>query len=1007
MKMRSVRHMLLLLAIVSAPALAAETPASDSSSFEPAMRDLWQRSSERFERSWLVAGPVAASAADALDPLKFQPAPGALLDPADAVGARWIPQVAWSDVVDLPAGNASGRSVLFAALTTQRPQAGPVELSFGAAGAVTLWVNGRKVHERPGDAPFVIDGVRIPVTLQQGANTLLLRLDQQQLRAWRYSLRIVEPGTVLTRAQELSPALDAAGADVIVRTDLTPGAQGPQVTVEAVAAGGTIVASQAAARGSDVRFDTTAWRDGAYEFRLRTQSPLGEPRVAYLPWYKGDALAAARKLIEAAQTADRQPAGATVRMLAALVQDRLGKQLENASALGWAPIHSALLEYEELRMDVAGQHGSVRANGFKRLAYVDPSDGSVQFCRAYLPMDYSPQPHWPVIVMLHGYNPANPEYVRWWSVDQRHAALADRRNVIYIEPHGRGNAQYVGMGEQDVLRCLAEAARTFNVDPDRVYLSGESMGGHGTWWIASRHPDLFAAAAPVFGGWDLRVTSVSGPPTSLPPTNPRDAFLLERISSFVSAENLLNLPLYVVHGDADQAVSVENSRYAVKMLQRWGYDIRYHEMPGWGHEDLEQQDALAEWLLTHRRNSAPQHVRLRSADLGGAAAYWMKVDRFEQPMQIIRVDAQVTQPGVVRLDTTNVASATLSLPATLRGNGNSLKVIWNGQARELALADGVARVMTSQKPTPLAKRAGLEGPLPAIVATPFMIVVGTVSHDARMNTFIASQAAELQAMWQQWQHQPVRMVKDVELTPQQQREYSLILIGGAEANSVTRQLAPKLPFKVTANSVTVDGRTWQTRDSVLEMLYPSPVAADRYVLVAAATSADGMYLWKPALVHGAAGNPQVSWDWTVQDGRRPPVGQLTLSPDAYVAAGTFDAAWRRDDRAGIAGNAQTRAGWMLRHAPAPGYQADQQALASYAGRYEIFPGFVADVVVDGDSLTTFVPGQPPTHTVAESRDVFRVPVTGAVYVFERDAQGRIAGISYDNNGRMMLAKRLD
>lgn len=1004
MKMRFISQLAMLLVILATSLASSADAPHPSPQIEPALRNLWQRDEARFQRSWLVAGPMAPQRADALDLQKLQPAPGAPLAAED--GPRWIPQVSWTDIVNLPASEPTS-GVMFAALSLQRAQGGAAELSVGAEGTLAIWVNGTKVLERNDEKPFVLDGERIPVTLQQGANTLLIRTGQQRPQQWRYALRVLEPGTALTRTEELTPALDVSGTDVTIHTDLTPDARGPGVTVEALAAGGVVRESRAAQRGASVHFDTAGWPDGAYEFRLRTQTALGKPRIAYLPWYKGDATAAARALIDAAQHADQQPAGATIRMLAALVQDRLGKQLEQAATKGWAPIHSALLEYEELRMDAAGKHGSVRANGFKRLAYTDPNDGSVQFCRAYLPAEYSSQQRWPVIMMLHGYNPANPEYPGWWSVDMRHVMLADRKNVIYIEPHGRGNAQYVGIGEQDVLRCLAEAKRTFSVDEDRVYLAGESMGGQGTWWVATRHPDLFAAAAPIFGGWDFRVTSVSGPSMESEPTNSRDAFLLERISSFVSAENLLNLPMYVVHGDSDQTVSVENSRHAVKMLQRWGYDIRYHEMPGWGHEDLEQQEALADWFLTHRRNPAPEHVRLRAAELGGAAAYWVKVERFEQPMQIIRVDAQVLEPGVVRFDTTNVASATLALPPALRGDAGSIKVIWNGKPQQVALVDGVAHVGGLGKPTPLAKRAGFEGPLPSIIATPFMVVAGTTSHDSRMNALIAERAEEIRTMWQQWQHQPLRMVRDKDLTAKQEREYSLVLIGGVEENSVTRRLAAKLPFKVTNDSVSVDGRTWQTRDSILQLLYPSPAAPDRYVLVAAPTSANAMYLWKPAIVHGDAGNAQVPWDWTVADGRRALVGETASPEDLYVAAGTFDAAWRRSEQATVQGDPAKRAHWTLRHAPPAGYRMDPQKLAACAGRYEIFPGFNATVSVDGDAVVAQVPGQPPLRATAESDYTFRVPVTGAVFMFERDAQGRIIGVSYEDNGVVRLAKRVE
>src|SRR5690606_27815460 len=147
-----------------------------------------------------------------------------------------------------------------------------------------------------------------------------------------------------------------------------------------------------------------------------------------------------------------------------------------------------------------------------------------------------------------------------------------------------------------------------------------------------------------------------------PPKTQLSAYGFERASSFANAENLLNVPLLVVHGDADAAVHVENSRHAVKLLQRWGYNVRYHEMPGWAHEDLGQRVAIADWLLKHRREAAPRTVRLRSPDLAGASAYWVSARAIENPAETIRVHAQVLEPGVVRIDSTNVASLALELP---------------------------------------------------------------------------------------------------------------------------------------------------------------------------------------------------------------------------------------------------------------------------------------------------------------------------------------------------------
>ena len=189
-------------------------------------------------------------------------------------------------------------------------------------------------------------------------------------------------------------------------------------------------------------------------------------------------------------------------------------------------------------------------------------------------------------------------------------------------------------------------------------------------------------------------------------------------------------------------------------------------------------------------------------------------------------------------------------------------------------------------------RTGLEGPLAAVVATPFAVVVGTTAKDARMREIIQTHAESFAQQWLQWQRQPLRMLRDTEVTAEHEQTYSLILLGGADANAITRKIARQLPFSASRNGIVVDEREWQVKDSVLQAIYPSPLAADRYVYVVAATSPEGMYFWKPQLVHFTFGYPLAPSDWMIQDGRRPPPGTANVSI-ANVAAGIFDSSWRR------------------------------------------------------------------------------------------------------------------
>src|SRR5262249_38140330 len=160
---------------------------------------------------------------------------------------------------------------------------------------------------------------------------------------------------------------------------------------------------------------------------------------------------------------------------------------------------------------------------------------------------------------------------------------------------------------------------------------------------ASRHPDVFAAIAPVFGGWDSRLLEKDGGRAAA--GDDWQHFVQEQDASFAGAEGLLNVPVFIHHGDSDQGVNPEHSPYGARMLQRWGYDVRYHEHPGLGHEWLGARDEIVDWLLVHRRDPAPRRVRLRAASLGAASAYWVRVLARDSVSEFTLVDAAVVEPG--------------------------------------------------------------------------------------------------------------------------------------------------------------------------------------------------------------------------------------------------------------------------------------------------------------------------------------------------------------------------
>ncbi len=136
--------------------------------------------------------------------------------------------------------------------------------------------------------------------------------------------------------------------------------------VEVVAPGGAVVASQTAPRGETVTFDANLWRDNPYEVICQMTPAGGQQLISYLPWYKGNTLAAARKLVASAKQTDQAtPVGMTHAMLADMVRDRLGPGLSRKTPQDLATVHGALMEFAELMQGGAG--GAAARDGAPRL----------------------------------------------------------------------------------------------------------------------------------------------------------------------------------------------------------------------------------------------------------------------------------------------------------------------------------------------------------------------------------------------------------------------------------------------------------------------------------------------------------------------------------------------------------------------------------------------------------------------------------------------------------------
>jgi predicted peptidase len=202
-----------------------------------------------------------------------------------------------------------------------------------------------------------------------------------------------------------------------------------------------------------------------------------------------------------------------------------------------------------------------------------------------VPDDYDPARAWPLVVFLHGSGECGTDGVRQTQVGLLPAVNArpDLWPCVVLMPQKPSSDEEWEEHEDLVLAAIADVRAQWNIDPARIALTGLSQGGHGTWLIGSRHPELFSCLAPVCGYGRVRTV----------------------------ASHAARFPVWAFHGLRDDVVDPEDTiaiMLDVRRLRREAGgddgDARLTLYPDAGHNSWDAAYAEPElpgWLLGHTR----------------------------------------------------------------------------------------------------------------------------------------------------------------------------------------------------------------------------------------------------------------------------------------------------------------------------------------------------------------------------------------------------------------------
>ncbi|MEN8126982.1 MAG: sugar-binding protein [Planctomycetota bacterium] len=484
-------------------------------------------------------------------------------------------------------------------------------------------------------------------------------------------------------------------------------------------------------------------------------------------------------------------------------------------------------------------------------------------------------------------------------------------------------------GRTDLLEVMALAEKRFNPDPTRIYLTGHSMGGHGTWINGATFPDKFAAVGPS-AGW-ISFHSYRGAEKAENPSEMEKMLMrAETPSDTLSlAKNLEHKGVYIIHGSADDNVRAGQSSMMIENLKPFHKDFVYYEEPGAGHwwDDPNTEGAeCVDWpplFDFFARHCLPSNTEIRQVDFVTANpavscwSHWAGIEAQTKALDFSRISIRCNPFERAFIGTTeNVARLSLKLDHLSAGkvvnvtlDGQTIeKIAWPEQ-KQLWLANKGGQWKQIDAVGKDQKGPHRNGPFKMAFDHNMMFVYGTQGTPEENQWAFNKARFDAEQWWYQG-NGSVDVIADAEFIGEvlgyafEQGESatcgnpdrSVILYGNADTNAAWPFLADS-PIQVTREKVTIGKREIVGEDLACLFLRPREHSDTACIAAVSGTGLLGQRLTE-RITYLFAGCSYP--DYMV-------IGpeMLTKGADGVLAAGYFGNDWTVENGDFVLANRQT------------------------------------------------------------------------------------------------------
>jgi len=412
-------------------------------------------------------------------------------------------------------------------------------------------------------------------------------------------------------------------------------------------------------------------------------------------------------------------------------------------------------------------------------------------------------------------------------------------------------------GRLDALEVLNIAKEKFKPDPQRIYLTGHSMGGHGTWFLGATYPDLWAAIAPCAGYPTLKgYGSADGliPETGASPMEQ----LLLRTSNQSDvpklAANYKPLGVYIFHGDSDRTVSVNYARQMRKLLADFHKDMSYYEFPGgehWFGDQSVDWNPIFDFFKWHTilPDSAINNIDFTTASPGISSRYrWINVEQQIHPLEYSHVHLNRNKKTKTVTGTTENVQV-LKIKLNEFGSNSTVGITLDSlNTIEYNIAGGNDSIFLERKkeqwtivgePDQYNKGPQRYGTFKEPFNHRMIFVYGTKGNAAE-NKWSFDKARYDAETWYYRGNGAVDMIADKEYSQEKYPGRNVIIYGNANTNRVYSSLMADCPIRVERNKIIAGKEVIEGDDLGAYLVWPMKGSTLNSVGVISGTGLKGM-----------------------------------------------------------------------------------------------------------------------------------------------------------------------